>query len=112
MLARLLIESQLFIPACSLSPAPVQKYPIFFGLMLLPVKPGLLRGGVGSCRTGRGIERPLTIGSVTPGIDGIKDPGSEICGSGSGSGTGVANATEASAIQARENFVMMVQLVE
>ena len=73
--------------------------------------PGLLRGGVGSCRTGRGIDKPLTMGSVTPGIDGIKDPGIEIWGFGLGSGTGVANATEAKAVKARENFFMVPQVM-
>lgn len=53
-----------------LSPAPVQKYPIFLGWMLLGVKGGLSKGGVGNCKTGRGGAL-LAKGSVTPGIDGI-----------------------------------------
>lgn len=36
------------LPAWMLSPAPVQKYPIFLGLMLLPTKGGDGNGGVGS----------------------------------------------------------------
>ena len=55
-----------------LSPAAVQKYPIFLGLMFwLPVKGGLSRGGVGTCKIGKGgalVER----GSVTPGMDGMR----------------------------------------
>lgn len=60
------------LPACTLSPAPVQKYPIFFGLMLLLVScGGLSRGGVGSCKTGSGGAL-LASGSVTPGMEGMR----------------------------------------
>jgi hypothetical protein len=64
------IESSISLPACSLSPAPVQKYPIFFGLMLLPVKGVDGKGGVGTCKIGRGGAFE-TMGSVIPGIVGI-----------------------------------------
>lgn len=53
-----------------LSPAPVQKYPIFLGLILLGVKGGLFSGGVGNCNTGNGGAL-LASGSVTPGTEGI-----------------------------------------
>ena len=56
---------------CWLSPAPVQKYPIFFGLILLAVKGGVSSGGVGTCKMGSGGALDVK-GSVTPGIDGIK----------------------------------------
>jgi hypothetical protein len=65
-----------------LSPAPVQKYPIFFGLMLLAVNGGDAKGGVGTCKIGKGGAL-LARGSVTPGIEGISG-GRDNCGSGSG----------------------------
>lgn len=58
------------VPAWILSPAPVQKYPIFLGFKSLPWNGGLTRGGVGSCRIGRGGAL-LVSGSVTPGMVGI-----------------------------------------
>jgi hypothetical protein len=88
----------------------VKKYPIFFGLMLLPVNPGLVSGGVGSCSTGRGIEAPLTSGSVTPGIDGMRELGIDICLLLTGV-AGEANATDASAIKASENLAILWKLM-
>jgi hypothetical protein len=55
---------------------------------------GLGSGGVGICKIGKGIERSLVRGSVTPGMEGIKG-GKEIClglSSASASGTGEAHA--------------------
>ena len=75
------------MPACSLSPAAVQKYPIIFGLISLPVKGGLGNAGVGTWRTGSGGAR-LLIGSVKPGTDGIK--GGNESGFGSASAIGEA----------------------
>lgn len=54
-----------------LSPAPVQKWPTFLGLMLETSKGGLSKGGVGIWRMGKGGARP-TRGSVTPGMAGIR----------------------------------------
>lgn len=56
---------------CSLSPAPVQKCPIFLGLIFLTANGGLLNGGVGTCKMGNGGAFE-DKGSVTPGIEGIK----------------------------------------
>lgn len=56
---------------CLLSPAPVQKYPIFLGLRLVTSKGGLSNGGVGTCKMGKGGALEAK-GSVTPGIAGIR----------------------------------------
>jgi hypothetical protein len=56
---------------CWLSPAPVQKYPIFLGLILEPTKGGLANGGVGTCKIGSGGAFEAK-GTVTPGITGIR----------------------------------------
>jgi hypothetical protein len=51
-------------------------------------------GGVGIWRIGRGIDRALAIGSVTPGMEGIRG-GSDNWGSGFGSAIGVATTATA-----------------
>ena len=58
------------LPLWNLSAEPVQKYPIFFGLMSLGVNGGLSRGGVGTCRIGRGGALVVRA-SVTPGMVGM-----------------------------------------
>lgn len=77
-----------------MSPEAVQKYPNFFGCKSLPFQGGDSSGGVGIWRIGRGIERLLAIGSVTPGMDGMSG-GSDNCGSGLGSAIGDPTAVAA-----------------
>lgn len=59
------------LPLWNLSAEPVQKYPIFLGLMSLGVKGGLSRGGVGTCKIGKGGAFVVRA-SVTPGMVGMR----------------------------------------
>ena len=88
------------IPLWNLSPEPVQKYPIFLGLMSLGVKGGLSSGGVGTCKIGKGGAM-VVKGSVTPGIVGMRG----------GKERHSPRATR-DAMEAKEYFILLERKIE